>query len=185
MTTHTTTANPLTRRALFALLAILAVAPLTARAAPPAPRVMTCSLASAPLVDFGPYDPLGVSTLAATGSMMISCTETNGKGGSTSVTVTVSVTPSATTARQMSAGGADVILYELYTDAAHTTVWGDGTTNPAITVTLNVPTSGTANTTINFYGLITPAGQDVAAAASYLQTLPVSYTYSCASGGAC
>ncbi len=193
MTMHTTSASPLSRRTPFTLLAMLVVVPLIVRAAPPAaapagppsPRTMTCSLASAPLVDFGPYDPLGGATLAATGSMTISCTEANGNGNPTNVTLTVSVTPSATTARQMSAGGADVILYELYSDPANTTIWGDGTTSPAITATLSVPTNGTAAATINFYGLITPGGQDVAAAASYLQTLPVSFTYSCSSGGSC
>ena len=173
------------RRACFPLVAIAALILL---AAPPRPayaqQSITCT-PSATTVNFGPYDILSGLTVAAVGSFTVTCISTGG-GVNRTVTYRVTIPPPGTTARQMKPPSPpDVITYTLYTDAARTIVWGDGTggTTP-ITGTLFVRRNGTPATSaaINYYGLITPGGQDVSAASpgppptTYSQSLTVTVT---------
>ena len=80
--------------------------------------------------------------------------------------------------------GSDRIAYQLYLDSAHTQVWGDGTGGTyTITGGLRVRRNRSASSApINYYGLITPGGQDVSAASpgpaptTYAQTLTLTVT---------
>ena len=129
----------------------------TGNASVSATIVADCTIAGSTL-SFGSYDPLGANSTAALtvsgNALSVACTR-----GATGVTVTLdnglySANASGTT-RAMLGGGA-YLSYELYSDAAMTTVWN--TTN-AVSYT---PTSMAA-TGLTVYGSI-PGGQNVSVA---------------------
>jgi spore coat protein U-like protein len=144
-----------------------------------APEDTTCT-ASAPTINFGSFDVLGGSTLAGAGSFTVTCTHNK----TTTVTVTYTAKLDIAPTRQLApVSGADRVAYQLYTDSSRTQVWGDGSAGTFTftgTVTINGATSVT-DTAKNFYGLITPGGQDVSAASpapptTYSQTLTITVT---------
>jgi len=178
----------LTRRARLALTTIVAVIALAAplRLAF-AQTTMTCS-PSSNTIAFGPYDVLAGTTVPAVGSFTVSCTYTSAFGGAKTVNYTVTIPAPGTTARNMKPpSGTDVIAYTLYTDSARTMVWGDGAGGTyTITGSMNVPRNSTkTSAAINYYGLITPGGQDVSAASpgppptTYSQALTLTVTFTC------
>jgi spore coat protein U-like protein len=68
--------------------------------------------------------------------------------------------------------GASNLTYQLYSDAARTMIWGDGTAG-TVTVSAHVASNGTQNNTV--YGRI-PALQGVRPGA-YTDTITVTVTY--------
>ncbi|MFM0045058.1 Csu type fimbrial protein [Paraburkholderia sediminicola] len=150
---------------LLMLCALLGVLPQRASA-------QTCS-ASPSALSFGNVSPIGLSAVAATGTISISCTWP-------AVTLTPSVqvclNMGGTTPRYL-AIGSNQLQYNLYQDAAHSLAWGStalGTT--PISVTLNKPLTGnTATTSVNFYGQITASQPTVPTSGNantvYSQTL--------------
>lgn len=111
---------------------------------------------------FGAYDPLvanDTTNLDQTGTFTIMCV----KG----VTANVGLGDGLNTGRQMSAGGADRLDYELYKDAGRTTVW---TESGAGRLAYTAATRSAATLTI--YGRVA-AGQDVAAG-NYADTVVAS-----------
>ncbi|MFM0361787.1 Csu type fimbrial protein [Paraburkholderia sediminicola] len=157
---------------LLALCALLGVLPQRASA-------QTCT-ASPSALSFGNVSPIGLSAVAATGTVSISCTWP-------AVTLTPSVqvclNMGGTTPRALTIG-ATQLQYNLYQDAAHSLPWGSTTlgTTP-ISVILNKPATGdTATTSVNFYGQITANQPTVPttgnASTTYSQTLSqTSLTY--------
>lgn len=154
------------------LCALLGVLPQRASA-------QTCS-ASPSALSFGNVSPIGMSAVAATGTVSISCTWP-------AITLTPSVqvclNMGGTTPRYL-AIGANQLQYNLYQDAAHSLAWGStalGTT--PISVVLNKPLTGnTATTSVNFYGQITASQPTVPTSGNantvYSQTLSqTSLTY--------
>lgn len=154
---------------LFAAL-IAALVPLCGAAAPPQ---VTCTVSALALA-FGAYDT--VNNLNGTTSITVSCDNINqGTGGVVPYTVALSSGSGSYAARQM-LSGSNVLLYNLYTDPTHTTVWGDGTSGTR-TVSgsfTNPPKSQSATLTV--YGLI-PGPQNVAAG-TYTTTAPIVITVS-------
>jgi spore coat protein U-like protein len=149
--------------------------------APPARADVTC-YPSSTTIDFGPYDVLSGATLPGSGTVTVTCIN-NGSPTDNNLHYTASLVISP--ARQMAPpSGSDRVTYQLYTDAAHTTAWGDGTGGTATIVggPLRVQRNGTTVDTFNYYGLVTPGGQDVSAASpgppptTYTQTLSISVT---------
>ncbi|CAE6738034.1 MULTISPECIES: Csu type fimbrial protein [Paraburkholderia] len=157
---------------LLALCTLLGVLPQRASA-------QTCT-ASPSALSFGNVSPIGLSAVAATGTVSISCTWP-------AVTLTPSVqvclNMGGTTPRALTIG-ANQLQYNLYQDAALSLPWGSTTlgTTP-ISVTLNKPVTGnTATTSVNFYGQITANQPTVPttgnASTTYSQTLSqTSLTY--------
>ncbi|CAE6824875.1 MULTISPECIES: Csu type fimbrial protein [Paraburkholderia] len=157
---------------LLALCALLGVLPQRASA-------QTCT-ASPSALSFGNVSPIGLSAVAATGTVSISCTWP-------AITLTPSVqvclNMGGTTPRALTIG-ANQLQYNLYQDAALSLPWGSTTlgTTP-ISVTLNKPVTGnTATTSVNFYGQITANQPTVPttgnASTTYSQTLSqTSLTY--------
>jgi spore coat protein U-like protein len=167
--------------ALFALPAALAVPAF----AGPSPQTDdfdvtatvngSCNIISTADIAFGVYDPADVNfttPLDGTGSVTIRCVRGTvvdvalGQGlfagaGSTC----------AAPLRRMSDGGTERLGYDIYQDAARTTVWGCAATNDQ-TYTSGSPSTPTTLTT---YGRV-PAGQDVAAG-SYDDTVVVTATF--------
>ena len=137
--------------AIGALLVGFAARPGTADAA-------TCSITSVSPVAFGSYDVFDPSPRDSTGGITFQCTGVIGGD-----TVRIDLDDGAATgfAPRTLISGAFALAYNLYLDAAHTSVWGDGTGGSASYGPVQ-PAEG--STTITIYGRV-PAGQGVPAGA--------------------
>ena len=80
--------------------------------------------------------------------------------GNADVTITLSKGGSATFSPRTLNSGTDTLNYNLYRDAARTTIWGDGTGSTASYTQVGLPNNTAQNLTI--YARI-PAAQDVRA----------------------
>ncbi|HEX3464570.1 MAG TPA: spore coat U domain-containing protein [Candidatus Elarobacter sp.] len=137
----------------------------------PLPASATCSFQSIQSLPFS-YDPIGGAAATAAATMTISCDASS----ATAVTVTLDAGthagPAATPWRKlMNVADGETLNYNIYLDAAHATVWGDGTSGTG--VESHAQTSGTFALTL--YGLI-PGGQSVAAG-SYSDTVTATLTF--------
>lgn len=116
---------------------------------------------------FGNVDPTSAAAVDQTASISVLCT----KGTSFTVGLNAGTASGATVTTRKMTGGADLLGYSLYRDAAHTTNWGNtpGTDTPAATIAA----STASNLTV--YGRI-PGGQNVTAGA-YADTITVTVNY--------
>jgi len=130
-----------------------------ALAAPQAWSACTVSLTG---VSFGNYDPFSSVNLDSTGNVAVTCSPAS------PYTIALSPGNAAQTERRMQSG-AQVLAYNLFTDATRTAVWGDGTGT-----TLTVSGSGSAGGH-PIYGRI-PARQNVAIG-SYTDAITVTVTF--------
>lgn len=139
----------------------------------PAHAAYVCTYTSTG-VAFGLFTGAAVSI---TGTFSITCT------GSGTSTLRINLSAgSGTFAQRHMSQGANILNYNLYTTAAHATIWGDGTSgtsflNPANSNGLTHP--GTFTMTV--FGLL-PA-QALPASGTYQDT--VTATLTCTNGGAC
>lgn len=138
----------------------------------PAAALLDCTV-SATEVDFGVYDPTNSSSTDATGNVHVFCLGLLDILVQTNISLSIGG-GSSYTLREMSSG-ADRISYNLYKEASHTTIWGDGTggTGTFIDIILVVLLGVFIDHPIN--GSI-PAGQYVAAG-SYTDTITVTVEY--------
>ena len=124
---------------------------------------VVCTISSAGGLAFGSYDVFNATNLDGAGTINISCdvsapfTTALSAGGGTFATRTL-------------ASGANLLNYNLYTDAARTTIWGDGT---AGTVTLSGSAAPAATQTV--FGRI-PARQNKPVG-SYADTIVLTLTF--------
>ena len=96
------------------IAAIVIMAPSIALAA--------CSV-TATAISFGTYYPISANPTNSTGRITVSC---NGNSGHGPYSLALSPGGGGSYAgRKMQSGGA-TIAYQLYIDAAHTRIWGDG-----------------------------------------------------------
>jgi hypothetical protein len=148
---------------------------------------VTCT-PTAPTIDYGAYSVLGGATLNGASSFTISCVRSGGSGALT-VTYTAKLLDTPSTRQMTPPSGTDVITHQLYTNSARTSafVWGDGTAGTTTFTGTRNWTNGSPNGTkttaaINFYGQISPGGQDVSAASpgpsptTYSQSLTITVT---------
>ena len=134
-------------------------------------------VASSTSTAFGIYNPLSATPTYANGDVQVTCTLLSGGSTTVNLVSSYSTGASGTYAMRTMISGANKLNYNLFFDAAYTSIRGNGTGGSATGgATLNLtpgnPT-GTASGTI--YGRI-PAGQDVAAG-SYADTIVVTITY--------
>ncbi len=123
-------------------------------------------------VAFGAVDVLGGGAVDVTANVQINCS-----GGLASLVARVcpnigAGTGTATASVRNMANGGNLLAFQLYQDAARTTVWGSylwgfPATPPTLTVSLNLAGSGTLNTTL--YGRVF-ASQSTVPPGSYLST---------------
>ena len=116
---------------------------------------LSCSI-SAVGVSFGTYNVFSASPLDSTGSVSYTCT---GIKNPDRITIDLSRGGASTFARRM-LKGAEPLAYNLYMDAGHATVWGDGTTGTSH----YGPVPPLSSDTLTIFGRI-PAGQDGSAGA--------------------
>lgn len=103
----------------------------------------TCTVA-AQAHAFGAYDT--VNPTQATSSITVTCLHTTSPAVTFSYAIALSAGPGSYAARQMTGTG-DTLTYNLYTTAARTTVWGNGTAGTgtvagSFTVPIGVNNSG-------------------------------------------
>ena len=121
--------------------------------------VAQCSISAANL-GFGAVDPLGVN-VDASSALTVKCT----KNSAYTVGLDAGVTVGATIAARKMANGADIMNYNLYTDAARASVWGNTTGTWASGTGAGM---GTAQT-LTVYGRV-PTGQTNLAVGNYTET---------------
>lgn len=143
------------------------------------PVFAACGVANAPVaISFGSYTPItfpgkiASTNVDSTGTVSVSC---SGLVQPATYTLRLSAGGSnAINARAMSRAGAGSTMgYNLYVDAARTTVWGDGINGATFSGTVS-PTDGTVNHT--FYGRI-PSGQFSVMPGSYSDQLVITLEY--------
>jgi spore coat protein U-like protein len=138
---------------MLGMAALLAAAPLAAA---------TCGL-NAPGVNFGSYDFQSSQNLDSVGSITVTCDVSTG--------YTIALSPGLAgsfTSRTMQ-NGSHPLSYNLYTDPAHISIWGDGTGGSS-----TVSGSGT-HVDYSIYGSV-PAGQN-AYIGSYSDAVTVTLTF--------
>lgn len=143
------------------------------------PVLAACGISNAPIgMSFGSYTPItfpgkiASAHVDSTGTVSVGCT---GLAQSTTYALKLNAGGSnSINSRAMarSAGGS-TMAYNLYIDAARSTVWGDSINGATFTGTLT--TDGTVNHT--FYGRV-PAGQSSVMPGSYSDQLVITLEYS-------
>lgn len=102
---------------------------------------------------FGAYDTL--TPKSGTSAITVTCTSTDTFGHTVSYKLALSTGSGTYAGRQMTGTG-DTLTYNLYTNAAHTTVWDNVTTGTCpINCSVTIPAgSSSASTTPTVFGLI-------------------------------
>lgn len=126
-----------------------------------------CTVSTSP-VAFGNVNPLSGSNIDASGGISVTCT--NGTGWTATAGVG-SGSGASYASRRMSAGS-DLLGYNLYTDAARSSVWGDGS---GATATIADTGTGAAQD-VTIYGRV-GSGQTSVPPGSYSDTVAVTITY--------
>ena len=130
-----------------------------------------CTISST-AIGFGAYDPIvtNASTpLDAAGTVVITCT----KGATTTIGLNTgnNAANASGTTRAMKSG-TDYLSYEIYQEAARSTVWGNSGTG-----LLTPPAAPNKNArTFSTYGRV-PAAQDVPASATYTDTVTATVNF--------
>ncbi|MEO5845656.1 MAG: spore coat U domain-containing protein [Caldimonas sp.] len=128
-----------------------------------------CNVAALDLL-FGAVDPLGANVDQTT-SVTVRCT----KNTTYTVGLSAGATAGATIAQRLMANGADTMNYNLFTDPARTTIWGNSAAAP--TWVAGTGTGMGNPQVLTVYGRV-PSGQTNLAVGSYADTaVTVTVTY--------
>jgi len=130
-------------KCVIAVVALMLGAPATVRAA--------CSVTATP-IGFGNYLPFSAAPDDSSGSVAVHCTQLV---GSYAVALNAGLFGGGNFSHRQMSSGADKLGYQLYTTAARTTVWGDGTGG---TATVSGNCFHACNTSYTIHGRI-PARQ--------------------------
>ena len=157
------------RMARAAILALLLVA------GTPAGAQQVCSASSSP-VSFGLYDPQSSATIDNVGSISDTVAWQVTVSLLMAYTVKLSSGNSGALSQRKMLSGANSLNYQVYTDAARSNIWGDGSSGTSFIsdgYLLQVLTPVVKHYTV--YGRV-PGSQNVKAG-SYLDTLTILITY--------
>lgn len=130
----------------------------------------TCSTTASALA-FGAYTPGGGARTGNT-TINVRCT----KNTPYVVSLNAGSTTGGSFAQRLMASGANTLQYNLYTSAAFTSIFGDGTAS-TLTSAGNGAGIGTANTLTVFGNLPDSAANQAAVPGSYTDTITVTITY--------
>ena len=145
---------------IFAVAAVLLACAADADAA-------HCSISTTP-VSFGTYNVFATAPTDSTGTIVYNC-----NGGARNVLITISRGNSPTFAPRVMLQGTEPLPYNLFRDAARTSIWGDGTGGSGLYIDLNPPNNTDISVTV--FGRV-PTGQDVSAGI-YSDTVTVTINY--------
>ena len=127
------------------------------------PSAQACSVTAGTLA-FGSIDPLSGLDTTSTSTISVTCP------APTNYTLGISSGQSGVLQRRMSAGS-DTLEYQLFVDASHNTVWGDGA-GMGVTVSGSADANGASHIV---YGRL--PSQPQARAGFYVGTLVVTATF--------
>ena len=145
----------------------LGAALVAALAAPATAEACTISVTS---VAFGTYDTLSPAVDDGTGSVALAC-----HPSVSAPIVTIEAGWSGSILGRQMHNGATPLGYNLYSDAAHTILWGNGAVGAAVTLTGGVVSGGQRRFNRTIYGRI-PALQNVGTGV-YSDTLVITVTF--------
>lgn len=129
---------------------------------------------SATAVDFGTYAPLTGASDPSTGTITLQCTAPSTVNLSWTIALGTGNSGSYV-ARTMNDGSGN-LQYQLYTDSAYQTIWGDGTNGTSqVSGSVLLQLGITYTTSYTVYGLI-PGAQNVAPG-TYNDSIVVTVTY--------
>lgn len=128
----------------------------------------SCTVSSSG-VNFGSFSPLTLATIDSTGSITVNCTDVSSYSAALS-------TGNGTYSQRRMVSGGNYLSYNLYRDAAHQQVWGDGISSSSYTVILTNPTNG-HNNVHTVYGRIPLSIQRAAHVGIYSDTITVTVSY--------
>jgi spore coat protein U-like protein len=131
-----------------------------------------CTVSAIP-VNFGLYNPLTATPNVATGTVTMTCTVLLGLFESWTIALSPGNSNNFTTRKMLN--GTSPLSYNLYTTAAYSNVWGDGSGSTAVISGNALLSIGTSVYPYTVYGRI-PAGQD-SAAGSFLDTIVVTLNF--------
>lgn len=100
-------------------------------AAPAAQAAISCATSLTGLA-FGNYDPTVSSPTDITSNLRVTCTRSLFDPTSASYTLAMSRGGSTSYAARLLSAGAAQINYNIYSDAARSQIWGDGTSSTAL-----------------------------------------------------
>ena len=152
------------RYAIISLATALALCPGEAHA------ISTCTIVSVVGVSFGTYDTFSSSPLDSTGSVTYNCQDV---GPSDQITIDLSKGSATTYTPRKIYSGANVLEFNLFLNAARTSIWGDGTGGTSHYGPVQPPNG--VNATVYVYGRI-PGSQNVPAG-SYTDTIIVTINF--------
>ncbi|MDE2465160.1 MAG: spore coat protein U domain-containing protein [Alphaproteobacteria bacterium] len=133
----------------------------------------TCSV-SATGLRFGHFDPVSPTPTSSTSQLRLSCWTTRSPELVT-YEVALSHGLSGSFATRLMLGAGDQLAYNLYTDSAHTTIWGDGTGGSTTLSGSMTATRRRQRTDLTVYGQIPP--QQIVRAGNYADTIVVTINY--------
>ena len=126
-----------------------------------------CTVSTSALA-FGSVNVIGGANVDSTGGLTITCTN----GTAWSAAAGVGAGSGASFANRRMTAGANLLNYNIYTTAARTTVWGDGTASTGL---LTGTGTGAAQS-VTVYGRV-GSGQTGVPAGRYADTVAVTITY--------
>jgi spore coat protein U-like protein len=124
---------------------------------------------SAAVVSFGSFNPLTLIYVDSTGSITVNCTDV------ASYSIALSAGNGTYSQRSM-VSGSHVLDYNLYRDAAHQQVWGDGSSGNNNAVTAANPVNG-QNYVHTVYGRLPLAMSRGAHVGTYTDTIAIIVNY--------
>jgi spore coat protein U-like protein len=139
------------------------------------PVLCSCSVATT-AVAFGSYNPLAFGNTDSTGSVRVSC------GGVAGLLVPYKVDLSTggggSYAGRRLLNGAHALSYNLYTDTAYTSIWGDGSAATlSVSGSILLDVLGLAPAQTHWVYARLPGRQLTAAPGAYVDTISVTLTY--------
>ncbi|MGC3029331.1 Csu type fimbrial protein [Burkholderia sp. DN3021] len=151
----------MTRR--LALAALILLAPAAGQAA--------CTVSASGLA-FGVYNPTFTTPTDSTATVTLSCSAASGTGA---YAIALGTGGGGSYAGRRMSSGSSILPYQLYLDAAHSQIWGDGTGGSSIvTGTDNIPQVG-GTSTYQVYGRI--VARQAVSPGAYTDVIVVTVTY--------
>jgi spore coat protein U-like protein len=132
----------------------------------------SCTIAATDIA-FGSYDPFSGSAAQSTGTVTVTCT--TALSLTVSYTIALSTGGSGSYAARRLANGGQQLLYNLYREAGHSSIWGNGSGGSATVTDSYLMLIGSNVRHYTAYGRV-PAGQ-MAAPGSYLDTITATVTW--------
>jgi spore coat protein U-like protein len=141
-------------------------------------RAADCTV-SAVGVNFGVYDPFITSPDDSVGEITVTCTHVSGPATDVRYTLTLSTGSSGSYVPRRMRAGSGLLGYNLWSDAARSSIWGNGSSG-TVTITGSMKVgpgvgNGVRSVVHPIYGRI-PALQD-AAEGDYLDSIVATLTY--------